>query len=492
MTIPSTNVKFSEIQQELGGRDPTTLTEYYSGGKFVSYAFTSNGLSVPSTIPASGAIRMTNFYNVDAPKYKLSKFSINESGVLLSADGVAIDSSNNVIVTAKSTDESRIRAVLRKYDYALNPIWQDIRPSTFAIQDARQLSVNSSDNILQIFRSYKSDNQFFVFAKYNSSGALEFIKRMDSDTNAGSGAVVLKNDETILFSIGGSSGGSATHTTNSTFSTNVSGRGERHLYQNIGIVTPLNGQLVRVVQQGGSNIPSNRGRILSYKLTGIETTSVTRSNVTSYGVDTGAPVDLLGQKATTDRSNNIIVLSSQRWYANGRYEVNVTKQNSNLEILWSKSFIDSSLSANATFGGVSDICTDELDNIYVLAGSDGRGILKYTSSGNLIWAASSSSANVGFRAIAAFADDQIVVVGRENANAFILKTRTDFTSNAGTLSDEIRLTYNLPDIITYDLPVALGANPGFTASGPLFSTPNTSIAFNALANATTNTVTFGY
>jgi len=492
MTIPSTNVKFSEIQQELGGRDPTTLTEYYSGGKFVSYAFTSNGLSVPSTIPASGAIRMTNFYNVDAPKYKLSRFNINESGSRLIADGVAIDSSNNIIVTAKSTDGSRIRAILRKYDYALNPIWQDIRPSVFSIRNERQLSVNSNDNIMQMFGSYKSDNTFYVFAKYNSSGALQFIKRMDSDTNINSGAVVLKNDETILFSIDGLTGGSATHASNSTFDTNVSGRGERHLYQNIGIVTPLNGQLVRVVQQGGSNIPSNRGRILSYKLTGIETTSVTRSNVTSYGVDTGSPVDLMGARATTDRSNNIIVLSSQRYYANGRYEFNVTKQNSNLEILWSKSFVDSSLSANASIGGARGICADELDNIYVVAGENGKGILKYTSSGNLIWSASSVNPNVSFHAIDVFSEDQIVLVGSENANAFVMKTRTDFTGDAGTLSDEIRLTYNLPDIITYDLPVALGANPGFTASGPLFSTPNTSIAFNALANATTNTVTFGY
>jgi hypothetical protein len=135
---------------------------------------------------------------------------------------------------------------------------------------------------------------------------------------------------------------------------------------------------------------------------------------------------------------------------------------------------------------------ESTEGMVQIALENGKGILKYTSSGNLIWSASSVNPNVSFHAIDVFSEDQIVLVGSENANAFVMKTRTDFTGDAGTLSDEIRLTYNLPDIITYDLPVALGANPGFTASGPLFSTPNTSIAFNALANATTNTVTFGY
>ena len=492
MTIPSVNVKFSDIQEELGGRAPTTLSEYYSGGKFVSYAFTSNGLSVPATIPASGNLRASNFYGVDAPKYKLSRFSINESGALITADGVAIDSSNNIIVSAKSTDGSRINAVLRKYDYALNPIWQDIRPSFSTSQDERQLSVNSSGNIMQIYRSYKVNNTFYVFAKYNSSGALQFIKRMDSDTDVGSGAVALRDNETILFSISGLSGGSATHELNSTMDNSVNSRGERTLYGNIGILIPPNGELVRVVQQGGLNISGNRGRILTYKVTGMNTFSVTRSNVTSYGVNTGSPVDLMGARATTDRSNNIIVLSSQRWYANGRYEFNVTKQNSNFGIIWSKSFVDSSLAANASIGGARDICTDELDNIYVLAGQNGNGILKYTSSGNLIWSASTVSTNVFFHAIAAFSDDQIVVVGRENSNAFVLKTRTDFTSNAGTLSDQIRLTYNLPNIISYDLPVDVSGNPGFSSGGPVYDSPNTSIAFPAQANSTTNTATFGY
>jgi hypothetical protein len=279
---------------------------------------------------------------------------------------------------------------------------------------------------------------------------------------------------------------------NSTMDNSVNSRGERTGYSNIGILIPPNGELVRAVQQGGLNIPSNRGRILTYKVTGMNTFSVTRSNVTSYGVNTGSPVDLMGARATTDRSNNIIVLSSQRWYANGRYEFNVTKQNSNFGILWSKSFVDSSLAANASIGGARDICTDELNNIYVLAGENGKGILKYTSSGNLIWSASTVSTNVFFQAIAAFSDDQIVVVGRENSNAFVLKTRTDFTSNAGTLSDQIRLTYNLPNIISYDLPLDVSGNPGFSLGGPVFDLPNTSIAFNAQANATINTATFGY
>lgn len=55
-------ISLSNIQTEFGGSAPTGLTEYYRGGSYVDA--TSN----TTTIPASGTIRMSDFYGTsDAP-----------------------------------------------------------------------------------------------------------------------------------------------------------------------------------------------------------------------------------------------------------------------------------------------------------------------------------------------------------------------------------------------------------------------------------------
>ena len=58
MPLPSSGViSLSNIQTEFGGSNPISLSEYYQGGSII-------GAGVyPNTIPSSGVIRASNFYN---------------------------------------------------------------------------------------------------------------------------------------------------------------------------------------------------------------------------------------------------------------------------------------------------------------------------------------------------------------------------------------------------------------------------------------------
>jgi hypothetical protein len=57
MTLQSTgSISLSEIQTEFGGTNPTSISEYYRGGTYVS------NINVNNNIPTSGAISFSDFY----------------------------------------------------------------------------------------------------------------------------------------------------------------------------------------------------------------------------------------------------------------------------------------------------------------------------------------------------------------------------------------------------------------------------------------------
>lgn len=61
----SGQLKLSEIQTEWGGSNPIGLSEYYTGGTLVS-ATSGNTGRVITNIPASGTIKISNFYSTAA------------------------------------------------------------------------------------------------------------------------------------------------------------------------------------------------------------------------------------------------------------------------------------------------------------------------------------------------------------------------------------------------------------------------------------------
>lgn len=58
MATPAGTIKFSQIQSELGGSNPISISEYYKGGSIVP-----NAMGGASTIPASGTIDASDLQN---------------------------------------------------------------------------------------------------------------------------------------------------------------------------------------------------------------------------------------------------------------------------------------------------------------------------------------------------------------------------------------------------------------------------------------------
>ena len=56
-------IKLSQVQSEFGGSHPISMSEYYQGGAYVPTTVSfGKSSSINSSIPASGVIRMSNFY----------------------------------------------------------------------------------------------------------------------------------------------------------------------------------------------------------------------------------------------------------------------------------------------------------------------------------------------------------------------------------------------------------------------------------------------
>lgn len=71
MTTPASGpISLANVQAEFGGTNPISLSEYYSGGAYVTAGTTggngSNGISALTVIPTSAKISLANFYSASA------------------------------------------------------------------------------------------------------------------------------------------------------------------------------------------------------------------------------------------------------------------------------------------------------------------------------------------------------------------------------------------------------------------------------------------
>ena len=87
MTLPSSGpITMANIQSEFGGVNPISLTEYYRGGSYVAASAPTVG------IPASGAIKMTDFYGKS--NIPLASATLKWSGAI--SNGATLDASSFV------------------------------------------------------------------------------------------------------------------------------------------------------------------------------------------------------------------------------------------------------------------------------------------------------------------------------------------------------------------------------------------------------------
>lgn len=95
MTTPTGPIKFSDIQNEFGGSNPISISEYYKGGAYVSSSVIDGGYGTP---PTSGTIHIANLRNLN--KFTVNAFSaglsnnslttgIRSATVTLNSDGTS-------------------------------------------------------------------------------------------------------------------------------------------------------------------------------------------------------------------------------------------------------------------------------------------------------------------------------------------------------------------------------------------------------------------
>ena len=270
--------------------------------------------------------------------------------------GVAVDSSNNIIVCGLTTSDGAgsFDVLVAKYNSSGTLIWDKTLGS---VVDERgyEVAVDSADNIIVCGMINVYGDEGLLVAKYNSSGLLQWDKTLGGSLDDEGQGVTVDSLDNII----------------------VCGRG-----------TKLNGYDLLVAKYNSS------GTLIWDKTLG--------GSSTDNGYD-----------VAVDSSDNIIVCGSTQSDGAGSFDVLVAKYNSSGVLQW-----DKTLGGTGSDSG-SGVVVDSLDNIIVCGSttSDGAGlydllVAKYNSSGVLQWDKTlGGTSNDSGSGVAVDSSDNIIVCG---------------------------------------------------------------------------------
>ena len=117
MALPASGaITIGNVQTQFGGTNPAQMSEYYSGGAYVTAGTTggngSDGVSAGTTIPTSGTIKLANFYNASAPA-SMTIGAVNIPYVLNKTfdyyDSIVAGTQSNVTISVTSNINCRIQ-----------------------------------------------------------------------------------------------------------------------------------------------------------------------------------------------------------------------------------------------------------------------------------------------------------------------------------------------------------------------------------------------
>lgn len=96
MPLPASGtISLNDLQTEFGGSNPIAITEYYRGGGLVP------DIAANSSVPTSGQISLSNFYNATNADYVPAAFDINN--ITVSGDDLVQQDSNQITITGINT-----------------------------------------------------------------------------------------------------------------------------------------------------------------------------------------------------------------------------------------------------------------------------------------------------------------------------------------------------------------------------------------------------
>ena len=304
--------------------------------------------------------------------------------------GVAVDSSNNIIVCGLTTSDGAggYDLLVAKYDSSGTLIWDKTLGSTVA-ERGYGVAVDSSDNIIVCGMRNLYGDEGLIVAKYNSSGALQWDKTLGGSLDDQGQGVTVDSLDNII----------------------VCGRG-----------TKSNGYDLLVAKYNSS------GTLI-------------------WDKTLGGSTEEFGRSVAVDSSDNIIVCGSTQSDGAGSYDLLVAKYNSSGVLQWDKTLGGT----DAEFS--RGVAVDSSDNIIVCGStqSDGAGsydllVAKYNSSGTLIWdkTLGGTGYDTGY-GVAVDSSDNIIVCGyTSNAGTQFLVAK--YNSSGALQWDKMLKGVNQSDI----------------------------------------------
>jgi hypothetical protein len=294
-----------------------------------------------------------------------------------SSGGLILDSTNNVYLSSRNLTSggSTYNHIQSKFSSNGSILWQ--RRVTDAIVGYK-IAIDSSDNTYYCGTDFSSSgNNGILILKYNSSGTLQWQRNLGSFQSIGSAVGCDSSDNIYVF---GRSNANGSYFDGIVAKYNSSGTIQWQRRLSPSTNNPFYVEGGSVDSSGNSYIvgssSSNRAIIAKYNSSG--TIQWQKQLYYDYG---GASNANFTKSMTVDSSGNIYVGVS--WSLFDSQYRNIVKYNSSGTLVWQKQL--STTSGNPVYHG--NMTTDSSGNLYATFGesSDMPFFIKFDSSGNIIF-----------------------------------------------------------------------------------------------------------
>ena len=292
-----------------------------------------------------------------------------------SAYSVAVDSSGNVYVLGVSSAIGTYTAQLAKYDNSGAIQWQRRLGGGTGISDYTSVAVDSSGNAYICGANNSSGNADFQIAKYNTSGAIQWQRRLGSaSSDYGFSAAVDGSGNVYVCGYTESNNGSviAKYDTSGViqWQRTLGGSGISSISRSVAVDSSGN-----VYVFGQYNISlTNSFQIVKYNTSGTLQWQ-RRLGTEASGLQGGVAVD---------SSGNVYVCGTN--YSSGNDDFQIAKYNTSGALQWQRTLASSSEDDQA-----NSVAVDGSGNVYVCGYSSNTGtssdfqLAKYNTSGAIQW-----------------------------------------------------------------------------------------------------------
>jgi uncharacterized delta-60 repeat protein len=368
---------------------------------------------------ASGAISLYNLYGKSNVPYWIG---ILGGSAFSNSQGITVDSSGNVYICGYSNASGTTDFQIAKYNTSGTIQWQK-RLGGVAGRDSVNGSVfvDSSGNVYVCGYSSASGTNDFQIAKYNTSGTIQWQKRLGgSGTDIGMSVAV---DSSGNVYVGGYSSSSNSVSQLAKYNSSGTIQWQRQLSTGT-----ADSQIFSIALDSSGNIYAcGRATYYSPLQNDLQIIKLNSSGAIQWQRSLGASLTEVGFSVTLDSSGNVYVCGYSS--DSGTQDFQIAKYNNSGTIQWQRR-----LGGSSSEVGTS-VAVDSSSNVYVCGYSNASGsndfqIAKYNTSGTIQWQRrlGSSSEDYGY-SIASDLSGNIYICGntyiRGNADFLFAKLPND-------------------------------------------------------------------